>query len=44
MIVTLRIFTEGGEEQMAKKQKVKGGKPKKQAGPTVTGGKKSKKK
>jgi len=43
MIVTLRIFTEGGEG-MAKKQKVKGGKPKKQAVPTVTGGKKSKKK
>lgn len=42
MIVTLRIFTEGGEG-MAKK-KVKGGKPKKKAGPTVTGGKKSKKK
>jgi len=40
MIVTLRIFTEGGED-MAKK---KGTAPKKKMGPIVTGGKPVKKK
>ena len=40
MIITLRVFVEGGKEVAKKKVS----KPKKQMGPIVTGGKPSKKK
>jgi hypothetical protein len=43
VIVSLRIYLEGGEI-MAAKKKAKGSKPKKAMGPVVTGGKKGKKK
>lgn len=39
MIATLSIYVEGGERMAAKKK----AKPKKQMGPVVTGGKKTKK-